>query len=987
MKFDPTLLDAKWQKYWRDNETYRTETTSDKPKYYVLDMFPYPSGAGLHVGHPLGYIASDIYSRYKRQRGFNVLHPMGFDAFGLPAEQYAIDTGVHPSVSTEKNMARYKDQMERLALSFDWSRAVNTSDPKYYKWTQWTISRFWHNWYDKAQKKARPISELIAHLEANGTEGLQAAQTEELSLSASDWKALDKKGRSEVLMNYRLAYRSVSTVNWCEELGSVLANDEVKDGKSERGGHPVEQRPMVQWSLRITAYAERLLQGLDTVDYSEGLKAQQANWIGKSTGALAYFDIEGHEERLTVYTTRPDTIFGVTFMVLAPEHEWVDQLTTPEQQAEIDKYQTYVAGRTELERQQDVKTVSGAFTGSYCINPLNGKRVPIYIAEYVLKDYGTGAIMAVPSDDERDKRFAEHFGIEIIQVVDKTDYPGATLKDKVGVMINSGFMNGMQVPEAIKAATQKLEEQGRGQYDVNYRIRDLVFSRQRYWGEPWPIVYDQDGVPEFLPTEQLPVELPPMEDFRYRDGKAPLERATDWVNSEHGRRETDTMPATAGSNWYYLRYMDPHNEEAFVGQDAVNYWQDVDLYLGGVEHAVSHILYSRLCHKLWFDIGLVPTREPYKKLFNQGMIGAPITSIHLARATAEDGSEHKVWVNFQTSAGGGIPRMPTSSNEVSQTEIRDRKVDVPGLGTLTIQEIELDRKVPLRLVEETSVDNEASFRLYRKAIDELDKDDAQDAAYFRQILSQGEAIAWTKEKDGREYVELSYVMGKMSKSKYNVINPDDICARYGVDCFRMYEMFLGPLDQAKPWSVSGIDGVYRFLRRFWGLFYDETGNFNVSDVEPGKAEMKSVHTCIQKVTDDIEKLSFNTCVSAFMVATNELIKLKANQRDVLEPLVRLIAPFAPHLAEELYAALGHDGSVHHTHWPAFEPKWLVEDSVTLPIAFNGKTRFTLEFPADADKATVEAAVLANAQVQQQIGNKSVKRVIVVPGRMVNMVVG
>ncbi|MEM8585835.1 MAG: class I tRNA ligase family protein, partial [Bacteroidota bacterium] len=516
-------------------------------------------------------------------------------------------------------------------------------------------------------------------------------------------------------------------------------------------------------------------------------------------------------------------------------------------------------------------------------------------------------------------------------------------------------------------ATAKLEDEGRGRFDLNYRIRDLVFSRQRYWGEPWPIVYDQDGVPEFLPTEQLPVELPPMEDFRYRDGKAPLERAIDWVNSEYGRRETDTMPATAGSNWYYLRYMDPQNGEAFVGQEAVNYWQDVDLYLGGAEHAVSHILYSRLCHKLWFDLGYVPTREPYKKLVNQGMIGAPITSIHLTNAKAKDGSEHKVWVSFGTSAG-------------SQTQ-------VDGLGALTVQSLELDRKVPLRMVEETSVDNEASFRLYKKAIDDLDQDDAQDAAYFRQILTQGEGIAWNQDKDGRQYVELSFVMGKMSKSKYNVINPDDICERYGVDCFRMYEMFLGPLDQAKPWSVSGIDGVYRFLRRFWGLFYDEDGKMSVVDTQAGKAEMKALHTCIQKVTDDIEKLSFNTCVSAFMVASNELNKLKANQRTVLELLVRLIAPFAPHLAEELYRALGHTTSVHHAEWPVFEPEWLVEDSVTLPIAFNGKTRFTLEFPADADKATVEEAVLANEQVKQQIGDKSVRRVIVVPGRMVNMVVG
>ena len=605
MKFDVQSIDQKWQQYWEEHGTYRAENDSTKPKYYVLDMFPYPSGAGLHVGHPLGYIASDIYSRYKRQSGFNVLHPMGFDAFGLPAEQYAIDTGVHPSESTATNIARYREQMKALALSFDWEREINTSDPGYYKWTQWLIGQFFDHYYDRTEDRPRPIDELVAHLEAKGTAGLHAAQTSELSLSAAEFRALGPKERSDVLMNYRLAYRSVSTVNWCEALGSVLANDEVKDGRSERGNHPVEQRPMVQWSLRITAYAERLLQDLELVDYSEGLRAQQTNWIGKSTGALAHFDIAGHDARLDIYTTRPDTIFGTTFMVLAPEHDLVAQITTDEQRAEIDAYLSYVGGRSELERQQDVKTVSGAFTGAYCINPLNGARVPIYIAEYVLKDYGTGAIMAVPSDDERDRRFAEKFGIDIIDVVDKSKYPGATLKDKVGVIINSDFLNGMEVPEAIVAATARLAELGRGREDVNYRIRDLVFSRQRYWGEPWPVVYDEHDVPHYLDTDQLPVTLPEMADFRSVGGRAPLERATEWVDTPAGRRETDTMPATAGSNWYYLRYMDPHNPEAFAGPEAVNYWRDVDLYVGGAEHAVSHILYSRLCHKLLFDLGKV----------------------------------------------------------------------------------------------------------------------------------------------------------------------------------------------------------------------------------------------------------------------------------------------------------------------------------------------------------------------------------------------
>ncbi|MEM9929156.1 MAG: class I tRNA ligase family protein [Bacteroidota bacterium] len=968
MKFDVRTIDVKWQQYWKDHKTYRTTNETTKPKYYVLDMFPYPSGAGLHVGHPLGYIASDIVTRVKRQQGYNVLHPMGFDSFGLPAEQYAIDTGVHPSVSTEKNCIRYQEQMEALALSFDWDRAVNTSDPKYYKWTQWIIGQVFEHWYDNTADKARPVSELREHLAAHGTVGLSAAQSEALELTASQWSAMNAKEQSDVLMNYRLAFRSVSYVNWCEALGTVLANDEVKDGRSERGNHPVVQKPMLQWSLRITAYAERLLSGLDTVDYSDGLKAQQRNWIGRSTGAQAFFDIEGREEPLEVFTTRPDTIYGVTFMVIAPEHDLVSELTTPEQEAEIKAYLDYVGSRSEVDRQQETK-VTGAFTGSYCINPLNGARVPIYIAEYVLKDYGTGAIMAVPSDDERDKRFAEKFGIEIIDVIDKSDYPGATLKDKVGKLINSDFMNGMEVPQAIVAATEKLTEMGRGEQQVNFRIRDLVFSRQRYWGEPWPMIYTEDGVPTLVPEAELPVTLPPMEDFRAVGGISPLERATDWNQTPLGRRETDTMPATAGSNWYYLRYMDPTNDDAFVAKDVVDYWQDVDLYVGGAEHAVSHILYSRLIHKFLFDLGKVPTREPYKKLLNQGMIGAPIVNIHLGMLETADGQRHPFWLGEHVAEGA--------------------ELDVPGVGkgTLSLGEGALTRKVPLRMVEETSVDNEASFRIYQEAIAKLTDDPAQDAAYFRTVLEQSDTFLWETDKDGRQYLELSYQMGKMSKSKHNVINPDDISARYGTDCFRMYEMFLGPIDQAKPWSVSGIDGVYRFLRRFWGLFVNDAEALAVTKEAPTKAEMKTLHTLIKKVTEDVEKLSFNTCISAFMVATNELNKAKSKKREVLEPMVRLIAPFAPHVAEELYEALGGTGSVHHAAWPAVEEKWLVEDSFTYPIAFNGKTRLTMDFPAVATKDDIEAMAKENDQVQKHLEGKTIRKVIVVPKRMVNFVVG
>ena len=968
MKFDVQALDRKWQAYWKEHKTYRTDPGTSKPKYYVLDMFPYPSGSGLHVGHPLGYIGSDIVARQKRQAGYNVLHPMGFDAFGLPAEQYAIDTGVHPSESTAVNTQRYREQMEILGLSFDWDRSVNTSDPDYFKWTQWIIGQVFAHWYDRREDRARPVTELVQLLETEGTAGVKAAHSEVLKLSAEEFRAMTVKERSDVLMNYRLAFRSVSYVNWCEALGTVLANDEVKDGRSERGNHPVEQRPMLQWSLRITAYAERLLAGLDTVDYSEGLKAQQINWIGKSTGALVHFDVEGHDRRLDVFTTRPDTIYGTTFMVIAPELDLVSELTTPEQQREIDDYLAYVGRRSELDRMSEHK-VTGAFTGAYATNPLSGARLPIYIAEYVLKDYGTGAIMAVPSDDERDRRFAETFGIDIIDVVDKRDHPGATLKDKVGRLINSDFLNGMEVPEAIDAAIRRIEELGRGQRQVNYRIRDLVFSRQRYWGEPWPIVYDEQDVPQLVPTDELPVTLPEMDDFRAVSGASPLERATDWLTTPRGRRETDTMPATAGSNWYYLRYMDPHNEGEFVSPQAVDYWQDVDLYVGGAEHAVSHILYSRLIHKFLYDLGRVPTKEPYRKLLNQGMIGGPISYIHLGILLADDGQRHPIWVSSDVAEGTPL--------EVSGV----------GKGYLVLDESTGTRLTPLRFVTETSVNNESSFRLYKDAVEEAQQMDHQDAAYFRTILQQAGAFAWKPDREGRPFLELSVEQGKMSKRKYNAVNPDDITARYGADCFRMYEMFLGPIDQAKPWSVSGIDGVYRFLRRFWGLFVGENDRLNVSDEEGTKEELKILHTLIKKVSEDIEKLSFNTCVSAFMVATNELTKLGCTKRAVLEPMVRLIAPFSPHLSEELHRALGGEGSVHHAAWPGVEEKYLVEDSFTYPIAFNGKTRLTLDFPAEASKADVEAGARADTQVQGYLEGKAVRKVIVVPGRMVNFVVG
>lgn len=970
MKYNPRELDKKWQQIWREQNTYKTGTDPDKPKCYVLDMFPYPSGSGLHVGHPLGYIASDIYARFKRQSGFNVLHPMGFDAFGLPAEQYAINTGVHPTVSTKTNTDRYREQMHRLSLSFDWEREVNTSLPEYYKWTQYIFGLLFEHYYDTAADKPKPVSELREVFSTKGSAGVSAAVgDEDIAFTAEEWNKMTAKEQSDALMNYRLAYRSKSYVNWCEALGTVLANDQIKDGRSERGNHPVEQRPMEQWSLRITAYADRLLGDLDTIGFTEGLKAQQANWIGKSIGAQAFFDIEGREEKLEIFTTRPDTIFGTTFMVLAPEHELVNELTTDAQQQEINDYLKYVKTRSELDRMADTQ-VSGAFTGAYCINPLNGARVPIYIAEYVLKDYGTGAIMAVPSDDERDKRFAEHFGLEIIDVVDKSNYPGATLKDKVGIIINSDFLNGMEVKDAIEAATKKLEELGRGKQQVNFRIRDLVFSRQRYWGEPFPIVYTEDGVPQLVPVEELPVTLPPMEDFRPISGESALARAKDWLHPAPGlTRETDTMPATAGSAWYYLRYMDPHNSETFASRETMDYWQDVDLYVGGAEHAVSHLLYSRLWHKFLYDLGKVPTSEPYKKLLNQGMIGGPICYIHLGAMVTDAGERHQVWVSSDVAEGATI------------------SVEGVGTGRLVLDEATGRRLNPLRYTTEVIEGKNQTFRIYRSQVEEAQAADHPDASYFRKILEQGTHYVWQQDDEGKDFILLSFEQGKMSKRKYNAVNPDDICDEYGSDCFRMYEMFLGPIEQGKPWSTTGIDGVFRFLRRFWSLFHDGNHEWNVNEDEPTKEEMKILHTLIKKVAEDVNNLAHNTCVSAFMMATNDLIKLKSGKRTVLEPMVQLIAPFAPAMADELWEQLGHDSSVHTSGWPALEEKWLVEDSKTYPVAFNGKTRFTLDLPADADKKAVEEMVMSNEQTAGYLEGKTVRKVIVVPGRMVNIVVG
>jgi leucyl-tRNA synthetase len=956
MDYNPRDIEKKWQKYWVDQQVYKVENDTSKPKYYVLDMFPYPSGAGLHVGHPLGYIASDIYARYKRLKGFNVLHPMGYDAFGLPAEQYALQTGIHPAVSTDQNINRYREQLDNLGFSFDWSREVKTCDPSYYKWTQWIFTQLFEHYYDKDQDKAVPLTDLEATFEKEGNANVNAATTQKDTFSAEEWKAMSKKEQRAILMNYRLAYRDIGYVNWCDELGTVLANDQVKDGVSERGGYPVVQKAMTMWALRTTAYADRLLYDLDNIDWSDALKTMQRNWIGRSEGATVFFEVEGSDKTIEIFTTRPDTIFGATFMVLAPEHPLVAELTTAAQQQTVDDYLKYTQARSDLDRMSEVKEVTGAFIGAYAINPFTNTKIPIWIGEYVLLDYGTGAIMAVPSDDDRDHAFATKFDLEIIDVVDKTDYPGATKHDKLGKIINSDFINGMEVPEAITKMCEEIEARGLGKAKVNYKLRDANFSRQRYWGEPFPIVFDEDDLAYALPVEELPLELPATDDFKpTADGKSPLARQADWVNAKPGfTRETDTMPAVAGSSWYYLRYMDSQNNEAFAGQDAVNYWQDVDLYIGGSEHAVAHLLYARFWHKFLFDKGLVPTNEPFKKLINQGMIQGVIEFLTLQKEKV-DGYSRFVCADIakkEEETGTEFAKIPIHVDYVKDYGTSSSYVDIDSIKKFIDWRPE-----------------------YQDAIFECGS-----GVYHKGVFTPHQ------DAEGSHLVTVSEV-GKMSKRYFNVVNPDDVVERYGTDCFRMYEMFLGPVEQAKPWDTKGIDGVIKFLRRFWGMFFDDKDQFNLSDVEATKDELKVLHTAIKKVNEDIERFSFNTCVSAFMVVTNDLKKLNCNKRSVLEPLVRLIAPFAPHMAEELWHQLGNEGSVHLSDYPEANEEYLKEDAIAYPISINGKKRALAEFPVDASKEDLEKWALALEDIQKWTDGKTIRKVIVVPKRMINIVVG
>ncbi|WP_425657085.1 leucine--tRNA ligase [Tenacibaculum ascidiaceicola] len=938
MQYNHQEIEKKWQKYWADQGTFKAENDSDKPKYYVLDMFPYPSGAGLHVGHPLGYIASDIYARYKRHKGFNVLHPQGYDSFGLPAEQYAIQTGQHPAITTETNIKTYRRQLDNIGFSFDWSREVRTSNPEYYKWTQWIFIQLFNSWYNKDTDKAEDISTLVAKFEAEGNATINAVSDEDIRVfSAEEWKSFSKKEQQEILLQYRLTFLSDTEVNWCPALGTVLANDEIVNGVSERGGHPVVRKKMTQWSMRISAYAQRLLDGLQNIDWPQPLKDSQTNWIGRSQGAMVAFDVDGHDAKIDVFTTRPDTIFGVSFMTLAPEHDLVAKITTAEQKEAVEAYVEATAKRSERDRMADVKTISGVFTGAYALHPFTGKQVPIWIGDYVLASYGTGAVMAVPCGDQRDYDFAKHFGLEIPNIFANVDVSEKANDAKDGIKLaNSDFLDGLNYKKGMKTVIYELEKRGFGYGKINYRLRDAVFSRQRYWGEPFPVYY-KDGMPQMIDAKHLPIVLPEVEKYLpTEDGKPPLGNAEVWAwdtttntvveNSKIDNEtvfplELNTMPGWAGSSWYFNRYMDSNNEGEFVSKEAVDYWKQIDLYIGGSEHATGHLLYARFWQKFLFDRGLLPVDEFAKKLINQGMI-------------------------LGTSAF--VYRVEGTNTFVSKGLIGDKKVqpihaDVSLVNSSDELDVEAFKEHPLNV-------------------------DFKDAEF---ILEDGKYIV------GRE-------VEKMSKSKYNVVNPDLICEEYGADSLRLFEMFLGPLEQTKPWKTSGISGVYSFLKKLWKLFTDENG-INVSDAEPTKDELKTLHKTIKKVEEDIENFSFNTSVSTFMIAVNELTALKCNKRAILESLLVLISPYAPHIAEELWSQLGHNESISTVAFPKFEEKHLVESSKNYPVSFNGKMRFTLELPLDMSKDEIEKTVMAHEKTQQQLAGREPKKIIIVPGKIINIV--
>ncbi|WP_294182613.1 leucine--tRNA ligase [Sphingobacterium sp.] len=927
MEYNHKSLEKKWQKFWADHQTFKTSDTQQKPKYYVLDMFPYPSGAGLHVGHPLGYIASDIFSRYKRLKGFNVLHPMGYDSFGLPAEQYAIQTGQHPAVTTEVNINRYREQMDNIGFSYDWSREVRTSDPSYYKWTQWIFMRLFDSWYNKESDKAEPIETLMARFATNGSAAIAAVADEDvLEFSAEDWKSFDEEKQQRELLKYRIAYLRESTVNWCAALGTVLANDEVINGVSERGGYPVEQKKMMQWSMRITAYADRLLRGLDTVDWPEPLVEMQRNWIGKSVGASVKFPVPQLDTVIEVFTTRVDTIFGVSFVVLAPEHELVPALTTPQQQSEVSAYIEKTSKKSELDRMADTKTVSGAFTGSYAKHPLSGQDVQIWIADYVLASYGTGAVMAVPSGDQRDYVFAKHFDLPIIPISDTQNIEEEADPNKDGKYINSDFINGMTYQEAVPALIAKLEAIKLGKAKINFRMRDAIFGRQRYWGEPVP-VYFKNGLPYLIKEEELPLLLPEVDKYLPTEsGEPPLARAKGWKYEDQYEYELSTMPGWAGSSWYWFRYMDPKNDGDFASKEAVDYWKAVDLYIGGSEHATGHLLYSRFWNKFLKDLGYQNEEEPFRKLINQGMIQGRSNFVY--RVLDEEGRGTNQFVSYG---------------------LRDEYKTIP-------------LHVDVNIVQNDVLDLE-KFKNFRP--------DFSNAEF---VLENGKYICGSE-------------VEKMSKSKFNVVNPDDIIESYGADTLRLYEMFLGPLEQAKPWNTNGIEGVYKFLRKVWRLFHDAEGNFNVSDEEPTKAEFKALHKIIKKVEDDIERFSFNTSVSAFMICVNDLTDLKCNKRQILEQFIITLQPYAPHITEELWTLLGNEaGTLSSASYPIFRPEYLVESEFAYPVSFNGKMKFNLSLALDLDQKTIEDIIRSHADVQRHLDGKAIKKIIFVKGKIINIVV-
>jgi leucyl-tRNA synthetase len=991
MEYNFREVEKKWQDHWSRNKTFRAENNSNKPKYYVLDMFPYPSGAGLHVGHPLGYIASDIFARYKRLKGFNVLHPMGYDAFGLPAEQYAIQTGQHPAVTTEQNISRYREQLDKIGFSFDWDREVRTSDPKYYKWTQWIFIQLFRSWYNNKSNKAESIDTLIAEFEKSGNAGVNAVTDETRTFTADEWKAMSEKEQQEALLNYRLAYLSDTMVNWCPQLGTVLANEEVKDGVSERGGYPVVRKLMQQWSLRITAYAERLLSDLDTIDWPESLKEAQRNWIGKSEGSSLKFKIRNHEGlEIEVFTTRPDTVFGVSFLTLAPEHELVDKITEKEYRTAVEKYVTNARNRSERDRMADVKTISGEFTGAYAVHPFTGKNIPIWIGDYVLAGYGTGAVMAVPGHDTRDYAFAKHFSLPIIEVVEGGDLSIEAYDAKEGKLVNSDFLNGLDVKEAVKRAIAEIEKKGIGKGRTNYRLRDAIFSRQRYWGEPFPVYY-KDGIPYVMDENDLPLELPEVDKYLPTEtGEPPLARAKNWKTKEGYPLETNTMPGWAGSSWYFLRYMDPQNEKEFASKEAVNYWQNVDLYIGGAEHATGHLLYVRFWTKFLFDLGYIPVQEPAKKLINQGMIQGvsekmyAIATYPKYKPVEVDGKNYHQ-LEFNRDGEEEVIRFSEKPANI-YISAKARRFFENVLGFTAFARINVD----INYVEGSILnipDLAASNKNFFDAVFIC-----EGGFHYQGKFTPFENGNGNSDFDTYQEVE------KMSKSKMNVVTPDSfyheilkreipgIIDQHGADTLRMYEMFLGPLEQSKPWNTNGISGVSNFIRRLWRLYHDQDNNFRVTDEEPTKEELKTLHKTIKKISEDIERFSFNTSVSTFMVCVNELTEYKCHKRAILEPLAIIISPYAPHIAEELWSRLGHTESVAWTKFPEHNEEYLAESSFTYPVSVNGKLRFKMDLPITLTPQQIEKEVIDSEEARKYLEGKTPKKVVVVPNRIVNIVV-